>query len=184
MKTRTFFLTMVMIIFSLNMHSQELILNATQSQINWTGKAAFSSYSLTGTLKASEGQLNVENNTIKSLNVVINMKSLDHDNKDLKSHLRNEDFFEVNTYKIATFELTEPAKIVNGKATITGNMTIKNMVKKETVNITISNKTISFNHSMDRTLYGVQFNSPSIFKKMKENAIADKFRLKGTLIFE
>lgn len=37
---------------------------------------------------------------------------------------------------------------------------------------------------MDRTQYGVNHNSPSIFKRLKEDAIADEFVLKGELIFQ
>ena len=42
---------------------------------------------------------------------------------------------------------------------------------------------ITFNHKMDRTTYGVNYNSPSIFKSLKENVIADDFTLKASLTF-
>lgn len=37
---------------------------------------------------------------------------------------------------------------------------------------------------LDRTAYGIHFNSPSIMKKMKDQANADEFILVGKLVFE
>ncbi len=178
----TFVLILLLVITSVSSQSQEL--NITNSELSWTGKAAFNAYALTGSLKAEEGQITIEDNKIQSLNVIINMKSLDHENRDLKKHLRSADFFEVNTYKTATFNLLEPAQIVNGKAVVKGTMTIKGQSQQETIEVTIKGDTLSFDHIMDRTAYGIKYNSPSFFKKMKENAIADNFELKGTLIFK
>lgn len=53
------------------------------------------------------------------------MESLDHENKDLKSHLRGKDFFEVKKHKEAKFVLSEPAVITNNKVVLTRNLTIK-----------------------------------------------------------
>ncbi|MBO6605778.1 YceI family protein [Psychroserpens sp.] len=164
--------------------SQNQKLNTKNSTFSWTGKAAFNAYALTGSLKAEKGQVTINNDKIESLNVIINMKSLDHENSDLKSHLRSADFFEVTTYTKATFKLIKPAKIENGKATVIGMMTIKGQSKQETIELTIKEDTLSFSHIMDRTAYGIKYNSPSFFKKMKENAIADNFELKGTLVFK
>lgn len=178
----TFVLMLLLVFATASSQNQEL--NIKNSELSWTGKAAFNAYALTGSLKAEKGQITIKDDHIQSLNVIINMKSLDHENKDLKSHLRSADFFEVDTYTKATFKLLKPSKIENGKATVTGTMTIKGQSKEETIELTIKDDTLSFNHIMDRTAYGIKFNSPSFFKKMKENAIADNFELKGTLIFK
>lgn len=174
-----------MLLFSISgVIAQNLKLNPKASNINWTGKAAFNTYALTGSLKAELGNMHIANGIIETLNITINMKSLDHENKDLKKHLRSADFFEVNTFTSATFKLTQPAKIENDKAIVTGIMTIKNQSKEETIEVTLNKKTLSFNHIMDRTAYGIKFNSPSFFKKIKENAIADNFKLNGLLVFK
>jgi len=177
-------LSIVMLFMSITALAQEFQLNTKQSHLNWTGKAAFNSYSLSGSLNVKEGSAKVNKDSILSLKVVIDMKSLNHDNSDLKKHLRSEDFFEVKTYKTATFEITEPVIIENNKAVLVGNMTIKNITKKETIEVVIKDKTMRFNHRLDRTTYGIKFNSPTFFKKMKENAIADEFILDGTLHFK
>ena len=162
-------------------------INAEKSTINWKGKAAFNSYSPTGTIQVKEGSISIENNVITALNIVIDMTTLDHEIKDLKNHLRNKDFFEVKKYKTATFTLSEPAKIINGGVLVVGAMTIKNTTKKETIKLTVSHEgalRLQFDFNLDRTEYGIKFNSPNFFKKLKENAIADKFNLKGNLVFD
>ena len=184
MKNLQTFLLLILISFS--SYSQEYNLNYKKTIVYWTGKAAFNAYSLTGTIKAKKGKIVLENDSIKQLEIIIDMKTLDHKNKDLKKHLRGKDFFEVRKHKTARFFLTKPVQIKNNKAILIGQLSIKNVTKTEKIEIEIDNKNgfkVNFNATLDRTEFGVKFNSPSIFKKMKENAIADNFLLKGELIF-
>ncbi len=186
MKTHQFTIFIICCLVSLFSIGQNKTVDINKSTLSWTGKAAFNAYSLTGTLSVKKGEVTIENDSIKALNIVIDMKSLDHENGDLKKHLRGKDFFEVKTYKEATFIITNITEIKNNEATITGKMTIKNITKTESFTISFNENytSISFDITIDRTKYGVKFNSPSFFKKMKENAIADEFKLKGNLIFD
>lgn len=168
-------------------NGQELTVNTNESSIFWTGKAAFNTYELTGTIGVKSGKILLENDSIKSLEIVIDMKSLYHKNKDLRKHLKNKDFFEVKKYTTASFKLIKPVKIIEGKTTLVGKMTIKKVTEEERIPIEIiySNDEIklSFETTFNRTKYGVIFNSPNFFKKMKQNAIADEFLLKSDLFF-
>lgn len=181
-------LTLTMFIGIQQSNAQLYKLKTKKQQLEWTGKAAFKAYSLTGTLDVDKGTLELKNDKIITLEIIVDMKSLDHENSDLKKHLRNEDFFEVNTYKKATYVLAMPTTIKNGKATLKGKMTIKNKTKEETIDATIKKTTngltIAFDHEMDRTAYNVKYNSPSFFKSLKQNAIADEFSLKGSINFK
>ena len=184
MKTIKTILVLIIAINIAKLNAQELQLNTSKSSITWTGKAAFNAYSLTGTLQANKGTITIKNDQILDLEIQIDMKSLDHDNSDLKRHLRSKDFFEVNTFTKASFKMTEPVLIEKNKVILIGDMTIKDVTKEETIIATLKDNTLSFKHVMDRTNYGIKFNSPSFFKKMKENAIADNFILKGHFTFE
>lgn len=171
-----------------SLNAQEVKLNTNKSNISWTGKAAFNSYSLTGSLNVKNGTMIIQNNTVEMLFIEIDMKSLNHENKDLKRHLKSSDFFDVKRFAIATFKLTKPTKIVaNKKLELIGNMMIKNQIVKETIPITIEfaeyGWKITFNALLNRLDYNVTFNSPSVFKKLKDNAIADEFSIKGELHF-
>jgi len=155
--------------------------------LTWGGKAAVGGYAPEGTLQIQDATITCENNTITSLEIIVNMTSLYQENKRLSGHLRDKDFFHVKKYKTATFTLSEPVDISSNTCILNGIMAIKDAQNKEAVKATITvqdgNISITFNHTMDRTVYGVTYNSPSIFKSLKENVIADDFTLKGTLVF-
>ena len=184
MKTLHIFIILVLI--SNTILGQQYNLINKKTSISWTGKAAFNAYSLTGSLKAKSGFIKLQNDSIIKLEVEIDMKSLDHKNSNLKNHLRNKDFFEVKKYKTARFKLISPVIIKNNKAVLIGEMSIKSTTKKEEIKIELikkDNLLIKLTTIIDRTEYDVKFNSPSVFKKMKENAIADEFILECKLVF-
>ncbi|MFD2563076.1 YceI family protein [Aquimarina rubra] len=180
-------LTLSLILGVQEIHSQNYILNTKKSTMFWTGKAAFNSYSLKGTIAPKKGTLSINDTAISDLNIIINMKSIDHENNDLKSHLKNEDFFEVKTYPEATFSINNETLVKNSTTILIGKLTIKGKTNTENIPVKIeqikSGIVLKFKHAIDRTKYGINHNSPSIFKRMKENAIADEFILEGTLVF-
>lgn len=153
----------------------------------WGGKAAVGGYAPEGTLHIKNAAIIYENSTISTLEIQVDMTSLDQENKQLSGHLRAKDFFHVKKYKTAIFTLDEPAEVTAGNGVLKGTMTIKDTSNKEQVKATITMQgdtiTVTFNHTMDRTVYGVTYNSPSIFKSLKENVIADDLTLRGTLVF-
>ncbi len=182
------FISILSLCLSVKASGQEYVLQSKRSSLQWTGKAAFNAYSLTGTINVKNGTIVLSKDEISQLEVLIDMKSIEHEDKKLKSHLKGEDFFEVKTYPTARFKLASTVKIVDGKAVLIGDMTIKKITKKEKIAVTIfqtsSGIKIAFNHALDRTDYGIEYNSPTIFEKLKADAIADDFNLKATLLFE
>jgi polyisoprenoid-binding protein YceI len=69
---------------------------------------------------------------------VIQMDSLWSDNDKLTGHLKNEDFFEVETYPTSTFTLTKAVKTGEGTYDISGNLTMHGETKNITVPVTAS----------------------------------------------
>ncbi len=179
-------IALILLIAISTISAQKRTIDTKSSIINWTGKAAFSAYSLTGTLKTKEGYISVKNDSITELFIIIDMKSLDHENSDLKKHLRSEDFFEVKKYTTATFKLKAPVKINESEFVLDGTMNIKEKTFEESITVSYDEKEaiLNFNTSLDRTKYGVTFNSPNFFKKLKQNAIADEFQINGKVVFK
>ncbi|MGC6429945.1 MAG: YceI family protein [Jejuia sp.] len=178
-------IALILLISVSTISAQKRTIDTKSSIINWTGKAAFSAYSLTGTLKTKEGYISIKNDSIRELFIIIDMKSLDHENADLKKHLRSKDFFEVKKYATATFELKAPVNIGKNEFILKGTMKIKEKTFEESINVIYNTEeaVLNFNSSLDRTKYGVTFNSPNFFKKLKQNAIADEFQIKGKVVF-
>lgn len=168
--------------------SQVFMLQKSSSTFDWTGKAAFNAYSQQGTLKAKSGKIQTKDDKVSYTKIVIDMTSLSSENKDLTKHLKNKDFFEVKKYKTATFLLTRQFTIKEGTVLAKGNLTIKNITKPYTMPLKITKTEKGYQvegiATIDRTEFGVSFNSTSINDKIKENAIADDFSLKFKLNFE
>lgn len=176
---------LIVILFNTSLSGQNLELVPEQSQIKWTGKAAFSNYSLSGTIKIKSCNIIMRNNLIEKIDITIDMNSLDAENEDLKNHLRSKDFFEVENYPAANFRADKVINIESNKYEVMGDMTIKNQTHQEKILPTISKQenywTIKGEIILDRTKYGIFFNSPNIFKNLKEQAIADEFTLQYSL---
>jgi len=147
----------------------------------------FSAYTLGGTIQLKSANLRLENEIIQTGNFVFDMKTIDGKIKDLTKHLKSKDFFEVKKYKTATFELIEISANEAGEQIAKGQLKIKDKNKpiefsvQQVVNqnqLTIKGKAM-----VNRTDFGITFNSPSFFEKMKEQAIADEFELVFELVF-
>jgi polyisoprenoid-binding protein YceI len=126
------------------------IVDTADSKIKFTGYGVGKSHP--GRFKVTSGIVAVENNQITGGNFIINIKSLDVDEKGdmfqnkLKPHLLSGDFFDAEKFSTATFEVTgvEPYKrdtkdtsIVDGaNFNVSGNLTLKG----ETKNITFPAK--------------------------------------------
>jgi len=167
--------------------------NTTTSQIvkgqyiEWQGKAAVGGYTPIGKLEIKEGYATIKNDTLMTLDIIIDMTSLVQENKQLEKHLKDKDFFHIKKYPIAQFTLLEKTFIKEGKTMVPGNMRIKDRTVTENILLLFHRKSdqinITLDHTMDRTLYNVTYNSPSIFKKLKENVIADEFIIRGSIQF-
>lgn len=167
--------------------TQHYQLDINASKLEWSGKAAYSAYTLSGTLTVATGELFVKDGLLKKAKIIIDMNSLDTEIGELEQHLRSEDFFEVNNYPEATFILTQPVKLNKGSMILTGKMQIKEEVHTENIHLSAkkvgNNWVFSGEVGLDRTKYGIYYNSPSFFKSLKQNAIADEFELDITVVF-
>jgi len=174
--------------FGLVTAQEQAIITPNTQQVTWQGKAAVGGYAPMGTLDIKSATLNFTEQRIDALEIIIDMASLQQENKQLEGHLREKDFFHVNKYPTAVFTLNEPFEVTSQEITLTGTMTLKKEAIVENIVAQIAkegNKIfIHFDHTMDRTEYGITYNSLSFFKKLKENAIADQFTIKGELVFE
>ncbi|MDO4763335.1 MAG: YceI family protein [Flavobacteriaceae bacterium] len=167
------------------------------SNIDWKGYKIFKSEKTShfGTLKFSEGEIGVKDNQIVSGKFVADMHSLANtdlaDNKEasekLDGHLKSVDFFNVEKYPTATFEITKITPKTEGdyNSTVEGNLTIKETTKSVSfnANLSIDGEQISLSTEptdIDRTLFGVEFQSP-IENGVIKNEMTLQINLKAKL---
>jgi len=167
--------------------AQNWVYQPNQSQLNWTGKAAFSAYTLGGTIQLESADLTMDKDIIQTGKFIVDMKTIDSEMKDLTKHLKSKDFFQVKKYKTAVFELVEVKLSEENQWIAAGNMMIKDKTKPIAFLITQSiadnQLTVKGKAIINRTDFGITFNSPSFFEKMKDQAIADDFELNFELVF-
>ena len=147
------------------------------SSIAWTGGKLVGGDEHTGTLSITEGRLAVQGEAITAGDFVVDMNSLTVTDLDensgkskLEGHLKNEDFFEANTYPTSTFEITG-VEAVTGEPGVThrltGNLTMKGVAKQVTIpaNVTVSGDRITANtpaFEIDRQQWGIQYGSGAL----------------------
>lgn len=155
------------------------------SEILWTGYGEVGGYSLTGKIKTKYAHIEMDGDSLKGAVISINMSSISHNDKNLVTHLKNKDFFDVSKYPEASFETIRIYNTNKTSATAVGNLTIKEITLPLTIPISITNngrsKTLKAKLSIDRTRYGIKYNSKSFFGDLGDQAIKNKFDLEFTI---
>lgn len=173
----------------------EFKIDTAASVIDWKGEKPTGTH--TGTIKLAQGNFKASDSAVESGTFVIDMKSievtdLEGDKKSsLEAHLmgtvegKEGDFFNVNEYPEATFEVTGITE-VEGKQMLQGNLTMKEVTKNVSIPVSI-NKTedaveiTSEEFSIDRTKWNVNYGSKSVFDGLGDNFINDDITLKLNL---
>lgn len=159
--------------------------DVTASRLRWTGHAAVGSYAPTGTiaLQAATLTLGTDGRTPRAARVVVAMPTLAADNADLGAHLRNADFFDVARFPTATFELTSfRADSARGHLTIKG---VTRAVRiPATLTPTATGALLRGTATVDRTAFGVVYNSPNFFADLGDQAIGNRFELEFEVVLK
>lgn len=174
-------------ILSLNAQGTDYQLEKSKSELTWTGFAALTTYKMSGNIKPESGALHFNNDKLEGGMIIMDMKSLNAEVKQLETHLKQKDFFEVEQYPKAKFLITTVQQS-GSTYNLKGQLTIKDVTQEEDIRIKIlevdGQLFISGKAKIDRTTYGIYYNSSNFFQNLGEQAIADEFELDFNLIFE
>ncbi len=146
------------------------------SKLTWTGYAEIGSYAPSGQIQMKQGQVILTNNQLSGGTFVIDMATIQHENSQLQGHLREETFFDIARFPTATFVLT---RIVGNTAT--GQLTIRGVTKPISFPVAVSRENnairIKGRAIIDRTQFGIRYNSVSFFSDLGDQAIKNTFAL-------
>ena len=98
-------------------------------------------------------------------------------NKKLVGHLKSDDFFGVEKFPTATFNITKATKFSNGKASVTGNLTIKGNTESITFDFVKNRNQYTTKLEIDRSKFNVRYGSTSFFDGLGDKAIDNIFIL-------
>jgi len=159
---------------------KEVIKN--ESEVKWTGKKIGGSHN--GAIELKSGYFEFNNDQIVGGEVVIDMSTItDADLEDagynakLIGHLKSDDFFGVEKYPTSTFVVTKATKFENGKATVSGKLTIKGKTEDLSFDVVKEGNAYAAQLEVDRSKYDVRYGSNSFFDNLGDKAINDIFVL-------
>jgi polyisoprenoid-binding protein YceI len=182
MKVTSYLVALALTVSSFGLFAQAQKVNTEKSTINWFGKKIGRQHE--GLIKLKSGTLEEKGGKIVSGSFVIDMNSLTNTdltdsgyNQKLVGHLKSDDFFGVEKFPTSTLSITSATKFSNGKASVTGVLTIKD--KTETITFDVVKKENSFfaKIEVDRSKFNVKYGSTSFFDSLGDKAIDDIFVL-------
>ncbi len=166
------------------------------SLVTWEGTKVGGAHD--GTIGIGHGEIYVFEDNLLAGNVVMNMTDLvvlDIDNPEsnarLVGHLKSDDFFSVDTYPEAQFEIVRFVSIPEAREgepnyTVFGNLTIKDITHGISFDALLEQEedriTAFADFDLDRTRWDVRFGSGRFFDNLGDNLIHDHFNLKLDIV--
>jgi len=143
-----------------------------ESTVNFIGSKVTGSHE--GGFKTVSGHFTVKDGILvgNDHSVVIDMESLWSDDDKLTTHLKNKDFFEVETYPEATFVATSLVQSTDNEYEVSGNFTLHGVTKNITFPATAVEEggsvKIDSTFNINRKDFGITYSG------MSDNAIRDE----------
>ncbi|SRR6056297_471951 len=167
--------------------------NTEKSVIHWTGTKPTGEHH--GTLQIKDGQIFIKDGKIYGGKVIMDMTSIKNEDiekenmrQKLVGHLKSKDFFNVENYKEAAFELTNIEKIGEDEFShkVSGNLDIKDISKNIAfkINVKMEGDKIAVESEkflIDRTNWDINYKSKSVFDNLKDQFIHDDVGIKFKL---
>ena len=157
------------------------------SVINWKGFKPTGTHN--GTIGLESGEMSLNDGKVESGTFLINMASIvnldmpaDSDgNGKLVGHLKSADFFDVEQFPTAAFEITGSEE-KDGKLMLSGNLTMKDKTNNITFPVTVSESgdqvtLTSETFTIDRSKWDVRYGSKSFFDNLGDKFINDDIEL-------
>ena len=173
--------------------STKYIANAEASLIEWVGSKPTGSKH-NGTINIESGVFTVSDGKLESGTFLIDMNSIvDLDipadkkgNAKLVGHLKSADFFDVEKFPNAAFEVTGLEE-ADGKTLLSGNLKMKDIENNITIPVSLTSEGDNFTitsetFTIDRSKWNVQYNSGSFFDNLGDKLINDDIELKITVV--
>ncbi|VXB56231.1 MULTISPECIES: YceI family protein [Chryseobacterium] len=171
------------------------VLDTLNSNVEWKGYKVFKSENTShfGTIKFESGDVTVKDGKLESGKFVADMASLTSEDlknkKDdlekLNGHLKSADFFEVEKFPTASYEITKVSPSAEGdyNTILDGNLTIKGITKPTQfkANVAVNGAEVSIAtepKDVMREEFGVKFQSPAANGVIK-NEVTLQIRVKA-----
>ncbi|WP_052184148.1 YceI family protein [Psychroserpens sp. Hel_I_66] len=177
MKTRVFTLLLTFSSIAFGYAQEKLVIDVKKSEVKWNCDYTFYFNGHNGLINFKEGYFTKSNEVIIGGEFIIDMNSitcLDIDKQDsnesLVNHLKDPDFFNVEQYETAALKINSVKYHDKKRMQIFADLTIKGITNPISfqAEVDYKEKTMTTKFKIDRTLWGVNYNS-----NMKDGAISE-----------
>ncbi len=162
--------------------SEKLNINTSKSKLNWSGEYAFYFGGHDGTIDFEEGYFVKTGDIITGGEFIIDISTITSTDleeqkarKSLDDHLKNEDFFDVLKFPKSKLTITSVEYHNAKQMKIYANLTIKDITR--TIDFQAEadydKKQLTAKFKIDRTLWGINYNSKEVEGKLKDGLISD-----------
>ncbi len=170
---------------------ESTVVDTKASVITWKGYKVLGSH--TGTIKINSGDLQMQDGQLVGGSFTIDMKTITCTDLEgeykgkLEGHLKSADFFGVDKYPTANFNITSVvSRGTPGAYKITGDLKIKETTKPVRFNVNIGEEggqqIATGEVQIDRSDFDIRYGSGSFFDNLGDNTIYDEFDLSIRLV--
>jgi len=185
---KTIAIALLVTVSALTATAQDKKINVAKSTIAWVGKKVTGQHN--GTIAFKDGVLKFKNNKLTGGTFTVNMASIaatdlkaGEGKEKLEGHLKTEEFFGTEKYPTSTLVFKTVTAKSAGVYTVVADLTIKNITKPVTFDLTVAKNTATTSFKVDRTKYDIKYGSKSFFEGIGDKAIYDDFELTVNLQF-
>lgn len=164
--------------------------DSEKSVLGWFGEKKLVPSSHSGTVNVKSGSLEVSEGVVVNGEVVVDMTSIalaegDNGGNRLLNHLASNDFFAVEDYPEARLVVTSAEKTDTGY-NVMADLTIRDKTNPVTFSMMpisgpADELVLTGELTFDRSLYGVEFGSESVFENLGDQIIKDEVVLNFAL---
>jgi len=168
------------------MESKKFEIASAQSRIDWIGRKVTGAHN--GTIEVKEGSFFLIDGKVTAGQVTIDMSSLvildvtdPATNAQFAGHLASDDFFSIEKFPTAAFEIVSATPKSANEYRFEGNLTIKGITHTAGFDAIVNSSDGTLNLTgkliVDRTKYDIKFRSGNFFKDLGDTLIYNDFDL-------
>lgn len=173
------------------MKTEKIEIASAQSRIDWIGRKVTGAHN--GTIDVKEGSFLLTNGQVIGGQVIIDMSTLvildvtdSATNTQFAGHLASDDFFSIEKFPTATFEIVSTKLQSGSQYRFEGNLTIKGITHVAGFDAIVNSSDDTINVVgkliVDRTKYDIKFRSGNFFKDLGDTLIYNDFELDVNVI--
>ncbi len=173
-----------------NPHTVNVRVDAKTSIVKWIGSKVAERHE--GTINLARGVLVIDHGTLVGGQVAIDMNTIkttdmsEKYNLKLDKHLKNEDFFNVESFPFAMIKIKNAKRLKDSNIyTIEADLTIKGITNTILFKADVDIKELSFlakaKIKIDRTRWDITYNSGNFFKDLGDKLILDTIEFDVTM---